>query len=74
MYLIGSQYNIRIFRIMNNLFYNALRVIAIYFFNEAEAKIFSKILKVIKYVGFTPVNPKPPEDSVEPVSKGLSEA
>ena len=26
MYLIGSQYNIRIFRIMNNLFYNALRV------------------------------------------------
>ena len=27
MYLIGSQYNIRIFRIMNNLFYNALRVV-----------------------------------------------
>ena len=27
MYLIGSQYNIRIFRIMNSLFYNALRVI-----------------------------------------------
>ena len=26
MYLIGSQYNIRIFRIMNSLFYNALRV------------------------------------------------
>ena len=37
-------------------------------------KIFSKIFNVIRYVGFTPVNPKPPEESVEPVSNGLSEA
>ena len=29
---------------------------------------------VIKYVGFTPVVPKPPEANVLPVSKGLSEA
>lgn len=33
-----------------------------------------KILSVIKYVGFTPVVPKPPEARVLPVSKGLSEA
>ena len=29
---------------------------------------------VIKYVGFTPVVPSPPEASVLPVSRGLSEA
>ena len=29
---------------------------------------------VIKYVGFTPVVPNPPEANVLPVSKGLSDA
>lgn len=33
-----------------------------------------KILSVIKYVGFTPVVPNPPDAKVLPVSKGLSEA
>lgn len=33
-----------------------------------------KILSVIKYVGFTPVVPNPPDARVLPVSKGLSEA
>ena len=37
-------------------------------------KICSKIFIVIKYVGFTPVVPKPPDASVLPVSKGLSDA
>ena len=33
-----------------------------------------KILSVIKYVGFTPVVPNPPEANVLPVSSGLSDA
>jgi hypothetical protein len=37
-------------------------------------KICSKILIVIKYVGFTPVVPNPPEANVLPVSSGLSDA
>jgi hypothetical protein len=37
-------------------------------------KICSNIFIVIKYVGLTPVVPKPPEASVLPVSKGLSDA
>ena len=49
-----------------------------YFLAEASflplLKIFSRILNVIRYVGFTPVRPNPPEDNVLPVSSGLSDA
>lgn len=49
-----------------------------YFLEETSffplCKIFSRIFSVMRYVGFTPVSPKPPEERVLPVSKGLSEA
>ena len=42
MYLIGSQYNIRIFRIMNSLFYNALRVKYLKFFSKLKSLIIKR--------------------------------
>lgn len=37
-----------------------------------ELKICCKICLVIKYVGLTPLEPRPPEANVPPVSRGLS--
>ena len=53
-----------------------IRVILIYWLvcHTYELNICFKILSVIKYVGFTPVVPNPPEAKVLPVSKGLSDA
>ncbi len=53
-----------------------IRVILIYWLvcHTYELNICFKILSVIKYVGFTPVVPNPPEANVLPVSNGLSDA
>ena len=53
-----------------------IRIILIYWLvcHTYELNICFKILSVIKYVGFTPVVPSPPEAKVLPVSKGLSDA
>lgn len=53
-----------------------VRVILIYWLvcHTYQLNICFKILSVIKYVGFTPVVPNPPEANVLPVSNGLSDA
>lgn len=53
-----------------------IRIVLVYWLvcHTYELKICFKILSVIKYVGFTPVVPNPPEANVLPVSNGLSDA